>query len=694
MKFSRIKERLGNLKRLFKENWILFRESRIGLFGLAVILFFVIVALLAPILDINDPIQFRAPEEDVIGIDKYWVNDIKDRYGPLEGNTSIAMRMQGISFNPKVDRIYVSVSNQLFAFHEFSSLASDPRGSGSYAWENPLTTIGEISTQVLVVNYGENQLLAPPDYWVYVGTSEGYLYLVNDTTDDFYFVSEDHMQLDSAISSIVVYNSEQSGYRTALDRIFVGTETGTLYAFSAVNHTEVWNITLDGEVHMTSGPMKGTGSYPIYSPAITQDGSILVAGTANGTLHAIYTSNGTTAWKYELEETTWRSSPIIGTKEVDREVVYFGTDEGWLYALYVNNGTVIEQWSGLETEERGTPGRRGVPVFNLQSQADGGKLTTPAIYWGGEDGTTIIFTGSSTGTFYKITRESVGIKGESTYRAPGSTTAEFREERGLGINYRFETQPVFYPLFGLPKYIFAVENSDSGTAQLDDDTGAIHAFSLNLTSSWKISEDFGEKFSTITSSPISWSSTRISDSVWFVTSDAVVYSYAASGEYLAPLPPTWIEPVASGNTYWLGLHTLGQDVFSMLVHGTRTALLVGFLAAFFSILIGVIVGLVSGYFGGKTDTVLMRFTDVILVLPFLPLVIVLAAVLGPSVWNIIIVIAILGWGGVARVIRSEVLSLKERPFIDSAKVTGASNVRIMFKHIAPNALPLAEEVSS
>jgi outer membrane protein assembly factor BamB len=276
MKTSRIKERLGNVRRLFKENWILFKESRIGLFGLGVILFFLFVALLAPILDINDPIQFRAPEEDVIGIDKYWVNDIKDRYGPLEGNSSIAMRMQGLSFNPKVDRIYVAASTRLLAIHEFST--GQP---GSFAWGTPLTTIGEITTPVLAVNYGENQLIAPEDYWIYVGTSDGYLYLVNDTTDGNQYVSESHMQLGSAISSIVVYNNELNGYRTAVDKVFVGTEDGTLHAFWAANHTETWNITLDGEVHMTPGPMRGTGGYPIYSPALNQDGSILVAGTAN-----------------------------------------------------------------------------------------------------------------------------------------------------------------------------------------------------------------------------------------------------------------------------------------------------------------------------------------------------------------------------------------------------------------------------
>jgi peptide/nickel transport system permease protein len=312
-----------------------------------------------------------------------------------------------------------------------------------------------------------------------------------------------------------------------------------------------------------------------------------------------------------------------------------------------------------------------------------------AVYWGGVTGTTKIFIGSDTGSFYKITREQAGEEGDVDYRPPGSTESEYKETAGLDINYRFEVQPSFYPLFGEPKYIFVVQNHDDGTADPGDDKGAINALSLNLTLSWRISEDKGVPYASISSGPVSWDSPANGESIWFVTSEAVAYSYRASGEYMAPLPPTWAEPLPSGNTYWLGLDTLGHDVFAMLVHGTRTALLVGFLAAFFSILIGVIVGLVSGYFGGKTDSVLMRFTDVILVLPFLPLVIVLAAVLGPSVWNIIIVIAILGWGGVARVIRSEVLSLKERPFIDSAKVTGASSVRIMFKHIAPNVLPLA-----
>ncbi len=182
---------------------------------------------------------------------------------------------------------------------------------------------------------------------------------------------------------------------------------------------------------------------------------------------------------------------------------------------------------------------------------------------------------------------------------------------------------------------------------------------------------------------------QLQPAVWFGTDHGIVYAYSAAGKVIAPLPPTWLRPVQSGNVYWLGTDDRGRDLFSQLMYGAQIALIVGFLAAFFSISIGVIIGLVAGYSGGRVESILMRFTDVILVLPGLPLVIILAAVLGANIWNIIFVIAIVGWPGVARVIRAEVLSLKERPFIDSARVTGASNIRIMFRHVAPNILPLA-----
>jgi len=141
--------------------------------------------------------------------------------------------------------------------------------------------------------------------------------------------------------------------------------------------------------------------------------------------------------------------------------------------------------------------------------------------------------------------------------------------------------------------------------------------------------------------------------------------------------------------FLLGTTTLGRDVYSQLVYGSRSALLVGLVAAFMVVGIGTLVGLVSGYFGGLVDTLLMRLADIAFGIPFLPFVIVLAAFLEPSVWNVVLAMALVLWRDTARVIRSQVLTLRSRAFIEAARVSGSSHLRILFVHIAPNILPLA-----
>ncbi len=144
-----------------------------------------------------------------------------------------------------------------------------------------------------------------------------------------------------------------------------------------------------------------------------------------------------------------------------------------------------------------------------------------------------------------------------------------------------------------------------------------------------------------------------------------------------------------GREFLLGTTSNGRDIFSQLVHGSRNALYVGLTAALAVALVGTIVGLISGYFGGWLDSLIMRLADIALGIPFLPFVIVLAAFLGPSSWNVVIAITLLAWPNSGRVIRSQVLSLRERAYIESAKVSGCSNLRIIFVHIAPNILPLS-----
>jgi peptide/nickel transport system permease protein len=138
----------------------------------------------------------------------------------------------------------------------------------------------------------------------------------------------------------------------------------------------------------------------------------------------------------------------------------------------------------------------------------------------------------------------------------------------------------------------------------------------------------------------------------------------------------------------LGTDSLGRDVSTQFIWGARTSLLVGLLATLLAIGIGSVVGIVAGFYGGKIGGLLMRITEWFLVIPFLPLAIVLGVILGPSVRNIIIVIGITTWPQPARLIRAQVLTLRERDYVDRSRALGASNWHLMTRHILPNVSPV------
>jgi len=143
-------------------------------------------------------------------------------------------------------------------------------------------------------------------------------------------------------------------------------------------------------------------------------------------------------------------------------------------------------------------------------------------------------------------------------------------------------------------------------------------------------------------------------------------------------PPSLIHP--------LGTDDLGRGVLVRLLYGARISLLVGFVAVGISSLIGIALGALAGYYGGWTDTLVMRFVDIMLCFPTFFLILAVIAFLNPSIWNIMIVIGLTSWMGVARLIRAEFLSLRERDFVQAAKAIGASDLRLIFRHILPNAL--------
>lgn len=141
---------------------------------------------------------------------------------------------------------------------------------------------------------------------------------------------------------------------------------------------------------------------------------------------------------------------------------------------------------------------------------------------------------------------------------------------------------------------------------------------------------------------------------------------------------------APGREFWLGTDQIGRDVLSRLLYAMRISLLVGIMATLISTVIGVILGLIAGYFGGAADMIIMRFTDMVMSFPYILLVLVAASIFKPGLWSIILILGFVDWPGIARLVRGNVLNLRETNFVKSSLVAGMPIRHILFSEILPN----------
>ncbi len=171
---------------------------------------------------------------------------------------------------------------------------------------------------------------------------------------------------------------------------------------------------------------------------------------------------------------------------------------------------------------------------------------------------------------------------------------------------------------------------------------------------------------------------------------AILFVVAIAAPILSPYDPDEIDIsnilAPPTRTHLFGTDILGRDILSRMIHGARVSLSVGFVAVGISTIIGVFLGSLSGYYRGIPDTIIMRFVDIMLCFPSFFLILAVIAFVGPSIWNIMVVIGVTSWMGVTRLVRAEFLSIRERDFVQAAISQGAGDLRIIFLHILPNAM--------
>ncbi|MGC8691584.1 MAG: ABC transporter permease subunit [Thermoplasmata archaeon] len=654
--------------RSLKSGWKIYTRSKIGMAGLILILIFVIMAVFAPFLTPYTP-EFKAPSVDVIRGDIYMTNLTtnmtwdKPPVGIIPYTAS-----QGGNQYLKYVMVYNSHGQALLY-------------PVNYTYVNNILKINLSSPLHYSIPYGTNYMGQTAMYAEHFTSPKTVVYY-GFTNTTFYIMNNNFRMIYS-------YNFNRNiDYRSGFyNNPFQPPQGGQFSAIALANGTDVRIIFFYNAQLSINGMSMGNVHYnpvnivniTLSSPVINNILLYINPVNYNSTMVIIPTESGLISYTFpiQLNQTYLNMGLDIPQKVLSPKV-------SWTLNYSVNyNNTAYSIRPQSLTYSNNLPSEYSEQ--NIILMTSGNNIIGINRINGAIEYITPFVVFNSTIERYKLE----GIAGNAgnmpvAWASLGSRSVVAMIDPHTGRILLKTVTSQFYNVIDGQVNSVPIYDIGSDMIVISTDQG-VYVFNNNMHLNQTFSIQGGMR------TPVSGLGnviTYTSSTGYFygvITNNNKLYLQMTLGTDIAPLPPG---KYASGNTYILGTDLYGHDIWTWIVYGARAELIVGLVAAASSVLLGTFIGLISGYYGGWIDVFFMRLTDIFLSLPGLVVMLLLVEILGPSIWNVILVIAVLGWSGITRIIRAQVMSLKSRAFIDSARISGASNVRIMFVHIMPNILPL------
>ena len=672
-----------SMSRNIKSNWTLFKQSKLGLTGIGIIIFFLVLAIFAPLIPFTYSVDYLAPAGDLFYIDNttvsipaqhHWASPVsiqtpqgvgkpakiagvwiysQDGVGYLfPRNFTYAQKLR--VENPVKEIIPTNMTGMKYLISNKKIVGFDNRAV--YLYPVPFEKNGkDINTvsfmknpEIVKFNHGLKYVSNVWDSNVTNPTS--------GTADATIFMA---MGSNKTVSLLLVVNGELSGIG-GFGKITYG---GTYIYNFTVNSTIIANPSVD--FNYRSG--QNWVIIPTADYIYRYDVNLLFNYTTTGKyisgisgVHEIWKypmQHGNMKYQFVSPESLTLVYPKSDQASIGKNILVGLCKNNRAFGLYTKNGTEI--WNDTLHLNPSDP-----RIHSLKMTAVSPSVMDYVIVSGTTNvGGVVAELSPRTGkimqnmTSYMILRGTINYVSSFDY---GSSTYYVSTVEGniYQVNMSFYTQlkhGAYLPV-GLAKSFSVLGGAETQAVFLGNTI-----MRGNLYGAY----------------------------VGVITKHNTLYLQASGGTRISTIVvPPFSYGRMSHNFYLFGTDYEGHDIWTWLVYGAQTSLLVGLTAAIISVLVGTFIGIISGFYGGWIDTVIMRTVDIILTLPGLVIMLLLAAVLGPNIWNIVMIISVLGWAGIARIIRAVTLSLKNRPFMDAARVAGASNSRMITVHIFPNVLPL------